>query len=355
MKTINTSFNFPTLKAIPYRTFYGMPEKFEDVQMFYSYYFNLKPINVEDFVNSFLSYPKKYEKLGKEGIRNAISDLRKIESLFKDKWKTLDDEEKIAFGFALTHAYFSTDRENFIYESIIDCPPPGFNLESSVLQEKLKTLEKVKYNCAKEYEGIDLYEILNEIMTEMKKVVWLNKHIVKRSYQKEIKRIFGFKDFTELMHNSVLQLLYKHPGIFRFKQPIPNIFTVNIKYTDTPKNYFTFPARKRKSQELKGLGVSPGKTKGKVKICPWVKDAIKKIRKGDILVCAHTDPSWTVILGKVSGVITESGGILSHAAIVSRELKIPCIVGINNALKVLKDDDFIEMNGKSGEIKRLKE
>ncbi len=104
----------------------------------------------------------------------------------------------------------------------------------------------------------------------------------------------------------------------------------------------------KKTEVIKGLSVFPGKVSGKVR--KGTAYTFDQIQKGDILVCPKTDPSWVPILGKVSGIITEGGGLLSHAAIVSRELKIPCIVGVAEVFNKLKDDYLIEMNGKTGEI-----
>ena len=61
-----------------------------------------------------------------------------------------------------------------------------------------------------------------------------------------------------------------------------------------------------------------------------------------------TTPKFTVLFDKINGIITDEGGITCHAAIVSRELKIPCIVGTKNATKIIKDGDMIEI--KEGKI-----
>jgi len=353
LKGIPIDKNFPVLKKVPYRTFFGMPDKLIGVPMFYTIFFSYKPLKVKNFVNLFLDSPKRYEKMGVEGIRKVIENLKNIKRFYKDHWSDLTKEEKIVFSFILLHAYFASWREDSIYEIMIDCPPSGFNVESFVPKEKLKILGEIKKSCTREYEKVDLYEILKKIMKDLKKIILGNKEIVKKKYRKKIEGIFGFKNFYELMQNSVLQLLYKHPGIFRFKEPIPKIFIENIRYVAPSAKYFIFPLEKEKPGEIKGMGASPGKIKGRVKICPWVKEAFKKIKKGEILVCPKTDPSWMPILTKVSGVITECGGLLSHAAIVSRELKIPCIVGVKEVFKKLKDGDFIEINGETGEIKIL--
>ena len=70
----------------------------------------------------------------------------------------------------------------------------------------------------------------------------------------------------------------------------------------------------------------------------------------DILVAKHTDPGWVPLIGLCKGLIIECGGILSHASIVSRELGIPAIIGVNGATKILKTGDIVELNGKLGII-----
>ncbi len=101
-----------------------------------------------------------------------------------------------------------------------------------------------------------------------------------------------------------------------------------------------------------GLATFNGKAKGIVKI---VRDRseLNKINKGDILVTSLTTPDFIVAMKKASGIITDLGGITSHAAIVSRELNIPCVVGTKNATSVLKDGDLVEIN-ENGLIKILK-
>ena len=74
--------------------------------------------------------------------------------------------------------------------------------------------------------------------------------------------------------------------------------------------------------------------------------------QGDILVTKFTDPAWTAVFSKINGVITETGGLLSHAAVVSREYGLACILLVKNATDVIQDGDIITMNCKTGEIYR---
>jgi pyruvate,water dikinase len=108
---------------------------------------------------------------------------------------------------------------------------------------------------------------------------------------------------------------------------------------------------KKKVKEIKGLGVSLGKAKAKVKVCSGAKEALTKVKKGDILVCGMTLPDYVPAMKKSSAIITDEGGITCHAAIISRELEIPCIVGTRIATKVLKDGDLVEVDAEKGIVK----
>lgn len=79
-----------------------------------------------------------------------------------------------------------------------------------------------------------------------------------------------------------------------------------------------------------------------------------KITDGCILVTKCTDPAWTIYFARISGLVTESGGMLSHGAVVSREYGIPAILGINNITSIIKTGDMIEVDGGSGIVNILK-
>jgi len=91
----------------------------------------------------------------------------------------------------------------------------------------------------------------------------------------------------------------------------------------------------------------------KVKIIK-TKDDLLKFKKGDILVAEATVPDYVPAMRKAGAIITDLGGLTSHAAIVSRELGIPCIIGTKIATKVLKDGDFVEVDANKGIVKIIK-
>ncbi len=90
---------------------------------------------------------------------------------------------------------------------------------------------------------------------------------------------------------------------------------------------------------IKGIAASPGIAVGRVRICLTPEEARAKMGKGDILVTKMTNPDWVPYMKMASAIITDEGGMTSHAAIVSRELGIPAIVGTGNATSVLKDGE----------------
>ena len=104
---------------------------------------------------------------------------------------------------------------------------------------------------------------------------------------------------------------------------------------------------------LKGSPAYKGIVKGVVRILRTTKE-IGVFPIGAVLVANQTTPEFVPAMKKAVAVITDQGGVTSHAAIVSRELKIPCIVGVKNATKVLKDGDMVEVDAEKGMIRIIK-
>ncbi|MBI3623314.1 phosphoenolpyruvate synthase [Candidatus Pacearchaeota archaeon] len=100
---------------------------------------------------------------------------------------------------------------------------------------------------------------------------------------------------------------------------------------------------------LTGLAASPGIAYGKVKIVMEMKD-LEKITKGDILVTKMTNPDMVVSMQKSAAIVTDEGGLTAHAAIVSREMGIPAVVGTQDATKKLKDGDIITVDAFKGKV-----
>jgi pyruvate,water dikinase len=102
---------------------------------------------------------------------------------------------------------------------------------------------------------------------------------------------------------------------------------------------------------LHGLGVGPGSATGRVRVLASPDDS-GVLEPGEILVAAMTSPDWVPLMRRAAAVVTDAGGMTSHAAIVSRELGIPCIVGTRLATKVLHSGMLVTVNAREGTISR---
>lgn len=107
-----------------------------------------------------------------------------------------------------------------------------------------------------------------------------------------------------------------------------------------------------KEEKLKGMCAYPGTIKGNVKIINTPSE-MKKMNKGDILIARQTNPDLLPAMEKSAAIVTDIGGITCHAAIVARELKIPCVVGVKNATVVLKDGDFVDVDADHGMVRKV--
>ena len=111
---------------------------------------------------------------------------------------------------------------------------------------------------------------------------------------------------------------------------------------------------------IKGTVAHPGKVQGRARIIrsgydnfDMLHHLMDAMKEDDILVAETTSPELMPACKKAGGIITDQGGMLSHAAIVSRELNIPCIVGTSNATEVIRDGDVVEMDARNGVVKIL--
>ena len=101
-----------------------------------------------------------------------------------------------------------------------------------------------------------------------------------------------------------------------------------------------------------GTTAYPGAVKGRVKIINFPDDMIK-MAKGNILVAMTTSPSLMSAIRMASAIVTEEGGLTCHAAIVARELRIPCVVGAKPVARVLKDGDMVEVDANKGVVRKI--
>ena len=111
-------------------------------------------------------------------------------------------------------------------------------------------------------------------------------------------------------------------------------------------------AARQPADTLRGLGASAGVVEGTARVVDSP-EQFDQVKKGDLLVCKMTSPSWVVLFTKIEGLVTDSGGALSHPAVVSREFGIPAVVGTRIATQKIKTGQRLRINGAAGIVEIL--
>lgn len=108
----------------------------------------------------------------------------------------------------------------------------------------------------------------------------------------------------------------------------------------------------REVAELTGVPASSGSVRGRARVLVD-ESLLHAIQPGEILVCDGTTPSWTPVFAKIAACVCDGGGTLTHASIISREYRIPCVVGVGTATKNIRTNDEIEVDGTTGRVRIL--
>src|SRR5207302_708111 len=113
--------------------------------------------------------------------------------------------------------------------------------------------------------------------------------------------------------------------------------------------YFGQPVAESGPHELRGHAASPGVARGPARVVRSRGDA-EQVRPGDVLVTSAAGPDWTPLFSVISGLVTEVGGVASHAAGVAREYGLPAVTGAAGATRVIGDGDLVEVDGARGVV-----
>jgi pyruvate,water dikinase len=218
-----------------------------------------------------------------------------------------------------------------------------------------KTRELVSSRENLRYERTRAFGIVRKLFSEMGKQ-FCSEGIIENEkdifYLKK-QEIFSFIEGTSVTQNikALISLRKKEFDEYKKQPPSERFATYGPVYY--ANDFFSLEKVETVTGDLKGTGCSPGKVRGIVKVVSDPNEAGSM--NGAILITSSTDPGWTVIFPDCSGVIVERGSLLSHSAIVCREMGKPCIVSVTGLLKRLKTGDEIEMDGRTGEIKIVNE
>lgn len=156
---------------------------------------------------------------------------------------------------------------------------------------------------------------------------------------------------TGLKENTVPQLidrelkdkiLKRKKEFYRYKSSLPPKFIKNgIEFDDTVTEY--------NQNAIYGAAASPGTFNGIARVVESIEE-LSKLEDNEILVTSNTDPAWTAVFSKVGGLITETGGILSHGAVISREYRIPAVTAVKGATKIFKTGEKLIVDGNEGVV-----
>lgn len=103
--------------------------------------------------------------------------------------------------------------------------------------------------------------------------------------------------------------------------------------------------------DLSGIGCCPGIVRGPARVIRDPRGA--RLKPGDILVAERTDPGWIMLFPSAAGLVVERGSLLSHSAIVAREMGIPAVVSVSGATRALGDGEWVELDGSTGIVRRI--
>lgn len=201
-------------------------------------------------------------------------------------------------------------------------------------------------------DGLDLvYKKIFEQKMMLKKEKDLNKNVKVSKNKRLNQKITSEQIKTLAALGKNLEKHYGFPQDIEWAIEKNKVYFVQTRPVTTTQNQKEKYAldTKHHTPILQGDPASPGIGIGKANIIESAKE-IGKVEKGDVLVALSTNPDYVLAMKKAVAIITEKGGRTSHAAIVSRELGIPAIVGAKNATKILKNGIMVTVNGTTGDV-----
>lgn len=173
------------------------------------------------------------------------------------------------------------------------------------------------------------------IITEKNKIFFLRKQEIKKLSLNK----YSEKEFQRLS----LDITERYNFFKKHENKLPPKFLLGsrefddlVKHNKNSKAFYGIPASQ-------GIAIAPIRVLHDINV-------ISTVRAGEIIVVPQTDPGWTPVFSKIGGLITETGGVLSHGAVISREYGIPAVTNISNACKMFKDGQLVKINGFNGTV-----
>ena len=276
-----------------------------------------------------VTYPCYYED--SISIINTVKDMVKLD----DSFSPIEDKIK----------------SKYIYEKLID------KISKQVSKKKLKKIKQVIENMRRmlwwreEYRDIStrFYYIIRVYTIELAKEL-KNKNLINDLYDIWFLKVTNIWDYIDgkVSKDEIRIIIKKNKMYYNSFKNYMSENEIGSVFSNT--NNYEMKIEENKNI-IKGIGANNGIVTGRARVIENFSQ-IDRIEKNDILVTKFTDTGWTAKFAILSGIVTEYGGILCHAAIVSREYGIPAIVSCHNAMDYIKDGEIITIDGSTGIIKK---
>ncbi|MCY1022364.1 phosphoenolpyruvate synthase [Pyxidicoccus sp. MSG2] len=180
-------------------------------------------------------------------------------------------------------------------------------------------------------------------------------HRVELSPEEAGRRVLKDEEVVELARLGLrVEQHYGSPQDVEWAESGGRLFLVQSRPITTLAGDGKAPKQQAPSEKgpalVTGLGASPGVASGRVRVLHRPEEG-RQLRQGEVLVAPMTSPDWVPTMRRCAAIITDSGGMTCHAAIVSRELRIPCVVGARSATRVLRDGEEVTVDGATGQVR----
>jgi len=327
-------------------------------------FFLNKPI--EETYNEILNNPE-YRDI-KERLKRYLYDygIRSVEEMKLESIPVKDNplfcinilknylsNPKFIDDYGITELKIRENAEKKVFQTLKNKRMFLFISKKSIYKFVLKnTREGIRDRENQRFCRSEIYGIVRDILKSIGKILEKNNEIEKKEdiFYLEWNELFDFIKGRSTTPDlkSLIDLRKKIYNEFKNQYYPDHIESEGIPYIWLKNQKF---CRSSDNKILRGTGCSSGIVENRVIILE--KPDINVKLNGEILVAKQTDPGWVVLFPSISGLIIEKGSVLSHSAIVAREMGIPTITGVTNATSILKNGDIIRLNGDLGEIEIL--
>ncbi len=275
-----------------------------------------------------------------ESLLNIPNSINEIESAIKNVWASTFSFRSISYCIKNKITTVEEMKMSVIIQKMVDTPDfSGVLFTDNPIAQKDNTIY-IEYT-----EGYG-DKLVSGIINPHK--LTINKD--DDSYSSDDKEIINLTLLKSLKYNSMLiEEIYNKPQDIEWSISKNEIFFLQSRPITSSSISKEYTINSDEIPLVKGLPVSSGVGIGKAIIIHNIHDATN-IKEGEIIVAPMTNPDMVPYMRNSTAIVTDVGGMISHTAIVAREMQIPCIVGTNNATKIIKKSEIITVDGDSGNV-----